>query len=108
MFETAKEKGQRKPINEAAIETMAAAAVTVLKDRGEFRNVDEAVRKIAGLSGLGSKQLSGFRKNLSSGRRSGNLRPEIVQNYDFAIAQLGRLPTPDVLAVAAHLKTFIR
>lgn len=108
MFETVQEQGVRKSINKAAIDTLAAAAVTVLRERGEPRKVDEGVRKVSRLAGLNAKELSRFRNNLSSGRKSGNLRAEIIQNYDLALDFLRKMPTPEVLDLASHLKTFVR
>jgi hypothetical protein len=108
MFDAADQKGVRKPLQEASVETIAAAVVSVLRERGEPRKVDEAVRKVARLAGLNAKELSRFRNNLSSGRRSGNLRPAIIRNYDLALEMLRQLPTPAVQNVALHLKRFVR
>ena len=55
--------------------TVAAAAVTVLKHRGEFASIKDALASVACSSGLNEKQLRIFRNNLSSRQ---NLRADIV------------------------------
>ena len=49
MFELAKEPGQHKTTGDAAVWTIAAAAVTVLKHRGEFLSVADAIHGVARL-----------------------------------------------------------
>jgi len=75
IFEQAGRKGEHKPLAEAAVMTVAAAAVTVLKHRGEFASIKDALASVACSSGLNEKQLRIFRNNLSSRQ---NLRADIV------------------------------
>jgi len=72
IFEQAGRKGEHA---EAAVMTVAAAAVTVLKHRGEFASIKDALASVACSSGLNEKQLRIFRNNLSSRQ---NLRADIV------------------------------
>jgi hypothetical protein len=52
--------------------------------------------------------LNTFRNNLSSGKKSRNLRPAIIQDYEAGLAKLREWPTADILAAVANLDRFIR
>ena len=72
IFEVSDETDGRKPMGEASAMVFAAAAVTVLKQRGDFATIKEALAKVHKLSGLDAKALNTFRNNLSSGKKSRN------------------------------------
>ena len=108
IFEVSDETDGRKPIGEAGAMVFAAAAVTVLKQRGDFATIKEALAKVHKLSGLDAKALNTFRNNLSSGKKSRNLRPAIIQHYETGLAKLREWPTADILAAVANLDRFIR
>jgi hypothetical protein len=80
--------GTPMPIGKAMTLSFAAAAVTVLKERGDFDSIDDAVKTIARSAGLPWKVVKQFRDNLNRHAFS----DFVVNAYQQSLAEVRKWP----------------
>lgn len=80
----------RKASRAALALTMAAAAVTVLKERGDCASITDAEREVAKLSGIDRKKIRAFRNSILSSTAT----PVAIAEYPRHVAELKSWPTP--------------
>jgi hypothetical protein len=91
------------PLNEAACLTMAAASVTVLKERGDFDSISAAVQAASKASGLDAKRLNTFRNEISRGKVSDN----VSGYYRDHLGQVRTWETKEIIAALGAMRSFV-
>jgi hypothetical protein len=86
-----KGNARRMPAPKSAALEVSAACVTVLKERGDYSNVDDAVTFVARATGIQRETIKGFRDNLS--RRL--VSEEVLQSYPNILAMVRQWPTAE-------------
>jgi hypothetical protein len=92
------------PLGKHLAFAMAAAAVTVLKERHECDSVADAASKVARKSGLDKKQIQKFRDNVNSALHP----PDTMKAYKQYLERLRNYPSPDMLKAIECLTIFVR
>lgn len=96
-------KKRKRPLMELACLTMAAAAVTVLKERKDFDSVGAAVQAVASASGIAAKRLENFRNDISRGNVSDN----VASYYRERLDQVRTWPTGEMLVALGDMRGFV-
>ena len=91
------------PAGRALTLSVAAAVVTVLKERGDCASVDEATKVVARGSGVDRKEIKKFRDNLNCGVYG----PEAARGHENHLSEARTWPTVDMLNSLADLHRFV-
>jgi hypothetical protein len=99
-----KGNARRMPAHKSAPLEVSAACVTVLKERGDYPNVDDAVRFVARATGIQRETIKGFRDNLS--RRL--VSEDVLQSYPNILAIVRQWPTAEMRKILADLHGYVK
>ena len=94
---------RKRPLMELACLTMAAAAVTVLKERKDFDSIGAAVQAVATASEISVKRLNNFRNDISRG----NVSPDVASYYRERLDQVRTWSTPEMLTALGDMRGFV-
>lgn len=92
-------RGTPMPFLRKAPLMMAAAAITVLRERGEPRSITGAVVRVAAASGIPRKEIVAFRQELNRDGYGTDVRRE----YQKLLAKIRGWPTDDLMAAISGI-----
>ena len=95
--------GTPKPDGEVAAMIVSAACVTVLKQRGDYRDIKSAVRAVAKATGIPAHQIENARGQLS---RRGKWE-QYADIHHYWLAVLKNWPSADMLRTISGLHKYV-
>lgn len=95
--------GTPMPINRKVALSTAAAAVTVLKERGECGSVSDAEKLVARWSGISAREIKTFRDHLNRGTYGA----AVHEGHEKMLAEIRSWPTDGMKSSLSRLKAFV-